>query len=467
MITGSFTLVGIQDAIVYESCYKRTEHNVRPSTPVSEAGEIPEGWSATMLDVSASFPYLWESQRARTEMYSSNDISNAVLLYAGYRISNTGNKVSDANYKYSDNIKLYKGQVIEVNTAGSSVSVISLSNGITASFTPVKTLNSTVPQVSTYTADEDCNVVVCVKTTSAYSVKIYTASYGAWSTPTLKNSWGKQGAKLRMRTWAENVVYLQGADDEEFYDVVVYNDKLYLCTKTHTSGPDNNPSDSISGYLGYWESAQDWTFIATKLLISIKIKAEQIDATNLEANGLKAKNADIEGKIVAESGLFKGDINIGDGSNTINQDGSGHIAKGNIHWDSNGNIEFGEKVTFGGFISHIQMPFIPVRQSSGNNFYYISESTPVTNKILLSSTNNNDMVILPRGEKWSGALLYIYNISSSNSLKVNTGDTIPARGVGVFSGFSVAPNTPETTTWAKLAISGTAATLGINYEDSI
>lgn len=228
MITGSFTLVGIQDAIVYESCYKRTEHNVRPSTPVSEAGEIPEGWSATMLDVSASFPYLWESQRARTEMYSSNDISNAVLVYAGYRISNTGNKVSDANYKYSDNIKLSKGQVIEVNTAGSSVSVISLSNGSTASFTPVKTLNSTVPQVSTYTADEDCNVVVCVKTTSAYSVKIYTASYGAWSTPTLKNSWGKQGAKLRMRTWAENVVYLQGADDEEFYDVVVYNDKLSL-----------------------------------------------------------------------------------------------------------------------------------------------------------------------------------------------------------------------------------------------
>ena len=176
--SGSFSLIGMQDTIVYESCYKRTEHNVRPSTPVSEAGEIPEGWSATMLDVSASFPYLWESQRARTEMYSSNDISNAVLVYAGYRISNTGNKISDANYKYSDNIKLSKGQVIEVNTAGSSVSVISLSNGSTASFTPVKTLNvgdtpnSTVPQVCTYLADEDCNVVVCVKTTSAYSVSI-------------------------------------------------------------------------------------------------------------------------------------------------------------------------------------------------------------------------------------------------------------------------------------------------------
>lgn len=300
--SGSFSLIGMQDTIVYESCYKRTEHNVKPSTPVSKGEEIPEGWSATMLDVSASFPYLWESQRARTEMYSSNDISNAVLVYAGYRISNTGNKVSDANYKYSDNIKLSKGQVIEVNTAGSSVSVISLSNGSTASFTPVKTLNSTVPQVCTYLADEDCNVVVCVKTTSAYSVKIYTASYGSWSTPVLKNSWGKQGAKMRMRTWSSNTEYLSGADGEEFYDVVIYLEKLYLCTKTHTSkSGTNDPVTSINGYLGFWESAQEWTFIATKLLLAEKINAEQINA-----DGIKAKNVDIEGKITATSGILGG-----------------------------------------------------------------------------------------------------------------------------------------------------------------
>lgn len=299
--TGAFSLIGVQDAVINESIYKRTAQNVKPETPVSDPGKIPEGWSATMLDVSASFPYLWESQRARTEMYSSNDISNAVLVYAGYRISNTGNKVSDANYKYSDDIKLSKGQVIEVNTAGSSVSVISFSNG-SATFTPIKTLNNTVPQVCTYLADEDCNVVVCVKTTSAYSVKIYTASYGAWSTPTLKNSWGKQGAKLRMRTWLSGTEYLSGADGEEFYDVVVYNDKLYLCTKTHTSeSGTNDPVTSINGYLGFWESAQEWTFVATELLLTKKIKANQIDA-----DGIKAKNADIEGNITATSGILGG-----------------------------------------------------------------------------------------------------------------------------------------------------------------
>ncbi|WP_308773741.1 hypothetical protein [uncultured Bacteroides sp.] len=303
MITsGSFSLIGIQDAIINESCYKRTEQNVTPSTPVSDPGKIPEGWSDTMLDVSASFPYLWESQRTRTEIYTSNDISNAVLVYTGYRINNTGNRVSDVSYKYSDFIKLSKGQVIEVNTAGSSVSVISLSNGSTTSFTPVKTLNNAVPQVSTYQADEDCEVVVCVKTTSAYCIKIYTASYGAWSTPTLKNSWGKQGAKMRMRTWAADTEYLSGADGEDFYDVVIYLEKLYLCTKSHTSeSGKNDPVTSINGYLGYWEIAQDWTFVATKLLLADKIKAEQIDAT-----GLTATDVDISGKITAKSGKIGG-----------------------------------------------------------------------------------------------------------------------------------------------------------------
>lgn len=193
MITGSFSLVGIQDAILVESCYKATQQNIAPSAPTSnnEDGSIPEGWSGTLISVSASMPYVWESQRTKD------------------------------------------------------------------------------------------------------------GSWSVWSTPILKNSWGKQGAKLRMRTWTENVVYLQGADGEEFYDVVMYNNKLYLCTKTHTSGSGNNPSDSISGYLGYWESAQDWTFVATRLLLAEKISAEQIDA-----DGLVAKNVDVTGKITATSGTF-------------------------------------------------------------------------------------------------------------------------------------------------------------------
>lgn len=455
--SGSFSLIGMQDTIVYESCYKRTEHNVKPSTPVSKGEEIPEGWSATMLDVSASFPYLWESQRARTEMYSSNDISNAVLVYAGYRISNTGNKISDANYKYSDNIKLSKGQVIEVNTAGSSVSVISLSNGSTASFTPVKTLNSTVPQVSTYTADEDCNVVVCVKTTSAYSVKIYTASYGAWSTPTLKNSWGKQGAKLRMRTWAEGVEYLQGADGEEFYDVVVYNNKLYLCTKTHTSDSNNNPSASISGYLGFWESAQEWTFIATKLLLAEKINAEQINA-----DGIKAKNVDIEGKINATSGTFKGEINVGNGANVILSDGSASLARGNISWKAQGEATFGKSVRFEGFIKHAYIPPVIVELNGLYKFYL--KLSDIGNLVTIPTVHEGDSFILPRGKQWNGTFLYVWNFSNKYRLIV-ADSYIPANGVGVFFGAALAQSNPQTTIWSKVTIADAPFMLGVAYED--
>lgn len=455
--TGAFSLIGVQDAVINESIYKRTAQNVKPETPVSDSGKIPEGWSATMLDVSASFPYLWESQRARTEMYSSNDISNAVLVYAGYRISNTGNKISDANYKYSDNIKLSKGQVIEVNTAGSSVSVISLSNGSTASFTPVKTLNSTVPQVSTYTADEDCNVVVCVNTISAYSVKIYTASYGAWSTPTLKNSWGKQGAKLRMRTWAEGVEYLQGADGEEFYDVVVYNNKLYLCTKTHTSDSNNNPSSSISGYLGFWESAQEWTFIATKLLLAEKINAEQINADRI-----KAKNVDIEGKINATSGTFKGEINVGNGANVILSDGSASLARGNISWKAQGEATFGKSVRFEGFIKQAYIPPVIVELNGLYKFYL--KLSDIGNLVTIPTVHEGDSFILPRGEQWNGTLLYVWNLSNKYRLIV-ADSYIPANGVGVFFGAALAQSNPQTTIWSKVAIADAPSMLGVAYED--
>lgn len=462
LVTGCFSLVGIQEVISYEYIYKLTQYNVVPDTPVSSnaEGSVPEGWSSQLLGVSASLPYLWESRRQKKDSYVTRDLSSSSFT-SNYWIGTNGVASYSNGYSYSEVFDLPSGQTIEVLTAGTGFSVISKYSN--RSYTPIVKASGSVSEqkMYTYTADTDCQIVVSVYHLSSYSVKITSGTWSAWSTPTLKSSWGKQGAKMRMRTWTADTEYLSGADGEDFYDVVIYLEKLYLCTKTHTSkSGTNDPVTSINGYLGFWESAQEWTFVATELLLTKKIKANQIDA-----DGLVAKNVDIEGNIVAESGLFKGNINIGNGSNIINKDGSGQIAKGNILWDSNGNIEFGEEVTFGGFISHIQMLFIPVRQSSGNYFYYISESTPVTNKILLSSTNNNDMVILPRGEKWSGALLYIYNISSSNSLKVNTGDTIPARGVGVFSGFPITPGTPETTTWAKLAISGTAATLGFNYED--
>lgn len=139
--------------------------------------------------------------------------------------------------------------------------------------------------------------------------------WSAWSIPTLKNRWaydgvdganGDKGAKMRMRTWESGVRYLQGAEGEEFYDIVVYETKLYLCTKTHTSSSSNNPIESIGSYLGYWESAQQWTFIATQLLLAGKIVSDKITADLIDADGITAKDVDISGKITATSGDIGG-----------------------------------------------------------------------------------------------------------------------------------------------------------------
>ena len=104
---------------------------------------------------------------------------------------------------------------------------------------------------------------------------------------------GNPGAKMRMRTWASGTYYMRGVGDEEWYDVVEYEGRLYLCRVSHTSSSSNSPATDT----GYWETAQNWTFIATKLLLAEKIKANMIDA-----DGLEAKNANITGKIYAEEG---------------------------------------------------------------------------------------------------------------------------------------------------------------------
>lgn len=357
--SGQFSLIGVQDATVFEFCYKATSNNGRPATPTSADtdGSLPSGWLREPPDVSAVNAYVWESRRSKTE-------------------------------------------------------------GL---------------------------------------------SWGKWSTPVLKNRWandGAKGARMRIRDWAVGLVCLQGKEGEDFYDIVVYESKLYLCTKTHTSSSSNNPITSVSSYLGYWEIAQDWVFVATRLLLAEKIKAEQIDAT-----GLVAENVDITGTITANDGLFMGKLNIGDGKNVIDKDGSGKLAAGNIYWDLSGNVTFLEAVKFFGFINYGAIPFATKVNSDGSRLYYATSSSAKRNKFMIYSNSDNDAVALPRGKDWDGVLLYVYNCSTSHPLKIFMGgsETIPAKSVGVFWGYSF--NT-DVTLWAKIAISGIASILGVD-ESSI
>lgn len=131
---------------------------------------------------------------------------------------------------------------------------------------------------------------------------------------------GNPGAKMRMRTWASGTYYMRGVGTEEWYDVVEYEGRLYLCRVSHTASTSNSPATDT----GYWETAQNWTFIATKLLLAEKIKADMIDV-----DGITAKNVDLTGKITATSGKIGGWSIVGNnlecyGFNTkINVEASG------------------------------------------------------------------------------------------------------------------------------------------------
>ena len=113
-----------------------------------------------------------------------------------------------------------------------------------------------------------------------------------------KGDKGDKGARMRMRVWGASVSYLEGKQGQQFYDIVLYDNLLYLCIRSHTSVSTETPKQNVaSGKIKYWEVAQSWTFIATKLLLTEKIKASMIDA-----DGIMAVNVDISGKITADSG---------------------------------------------------------------------------------------------------------------------------------------------------------------------
>ena len=122
-----------------------------------------------------------------------------------------------------------------------------------------------------------------------------------------KGDKGDKGARMRMRVWEASVSYLEGKQGQQFYDIVLYDNLLYLCIRSHTSVSTETPKQ---------------TFIATKLLLTEKIKASMIDA-----DGIRAVNVDISGKITADSGRI-GPFSIDSGmlsSKTLYEGTDSHV----------------------------------------------------------------------------------------------------------------------------------------------
>lgn len=284
---------------------------------------------------------------------------------------------------------------------------------------------------------------------------------------------GNKGAKLRMRDWDVNVKYLSGEKDELFYDVVLYKSKLYLCLVSHTSiSGVNDPITSVSQQKGFWEIAQEWVFIATKLLLAEKINANQIDVDSLYVKHLDGADGTFSGELKAATGSFEGSVNIANGKIVFNEDGSGSIAKQDsllkegITFDSEGNVRLGANVEYLGFESHYYMGPIIKKQSDGSNLFYISRrGDRYSNYVTIPTQTNKDAFVMPAGEDWNGQFLYVYNFNYKNlALKTAPGElVIPAMSVGIF--FASPATRTGGTLWTVIAINKEQI-LGVGeYED--
>lgn len=284
---------------------------------------------------------------------------------------------------------------------------------------------------------------------------------------------GNKGAKLRMRDWDVNVKYLSGEKDELFYDVVLYKSKLYLCLVSHTSiSGVNDPITSVSQQKGFWEIAQEWVFIATKLLLAEKINANQIDVDSLYVKHLDGADGTFSGELKAATGPFRGSVNIANGKIVFNEDGSGSIAKQDsllkegITFDLEGNVRLGANVEYLGFESHYYMGPIIKKQSDGSNLFYISRrGDRYSNYVTIPTQTNKDAFVMPAGEDWNGQFLYVYNFNYNNlALKTAPGElVIPAMSVGIF--FASPATRTGGTLWTVIAINKEQI-LGVGeYED--
>lgn len=284
---------------------------------------------------------------------------------------------------------------------------------------------------------------------------------------------GNKGAKLRMRDWDVNVKYLSGEKDELFYDVVLYKSKLYLCLVSHTSiSGVNDPITSVSQQNGFWEIAQEWVFIATKLLLAEKINANQIDVDSLYVKHLDGADGTFSGELKAATGSFRGSVNIANGKIVFNEDGSGSIAKQDsllkegITFDLEGNVRLGANVEYLGFESHYYMGPIIKKQSDGSNLFYISRrGDRYSNYVTIPTQTNKDAFVMPAGEDWNGQFLYVYNFNYNNlALKTAPGElVIPAMSVGIF--FASPATRTGGTLWTVIAINKEQI-LGVGeYED--
>lgn len=178
---------------------------------------------------------------------------------------------------------------------------------------------------------------------------------------------GPQGAKYRQSVWRSGRQYYQGSENEEFYDVVLYepNQKLYLCIQTHNNGIVPGTNSNV------WVEATEFDFVATHLVLAHKIKANDIDTDNIITKNLSTGNT------------TKGMNAAGDAINFWNGNKSIRISASDL--DESGSTSTITPCTIGYNTTIISDTTSVV--SSGQNINIIAESSNVKIEAIAANAN--------------------------------------------------------------------------------
>lgn len=165
-----------------------------------------------------------------------------------------------------------------------------------------------------------------------------------------------------------------------------------------------------------------------------------IEAQHIKLEGIVTANSNfkinLDGSIEAKNGRFSGTVNIANEKIILNYDGSGKLASGRISWTANGELKIDSNVILEGFAQAGYMGVAIKVNDNGGYTYYIGERSEYTDSVVVNPIHSTDLFALPGDSSiWMGRTLYVYNISSSYSLKImGTSKNIPSGGCGVFLG---------------------------------
>lgn len=213
---------------------------------------------------------------------------------------------------------------------------------------------------------------------------------------------GDRGPALRgPQMWndcSESFYFQQGADGEEWKDVVIYEGNYYSCVKSHSKTAANYPGSENSDKYGYWRLGDKIELIATRILL-----AQYALIKNLGVEAVEMKDADgnilfkvRDGELICETGTFN-NIMSKSGKFKIDKEGRLKAVEADIEGDLNAtnlNMRICDTDLNGAMITNVdsyKLPELPLGRTRVLWFFLPAKTrvpspaviTPLSNKVKL------------------------------------------------------------------------------------